>query len=404
MLGKLMASTKGREKLLGATKRNAMIGFVAGGLSIAGGIPMAIFGDPPHDSCANMKDAWAETCAGHITDDSGNTYDWTVTKPGAYTIEVVQPGVKIPIYPVLTVRTAAGADVAKVGDTASVAVTHTFAAGTYKINVRDSVRGAPAKFKGGFSFSLKFGAGPSEAPPPEASGAPSAAPSEVASAAAPSRLRRAPSTRHRTRRRPPRASPPPLPARRRPRRASASSDRRTDPRDARPGGSSPGREFERPARARGVRGPVADVRLQRRPAPERHHVAHVLRPAGRVALGSTSTTSSSPGSPSGAKIRDVSRPSSNDIPAMNRPVGRRSEMTRRCRLAPFRASRPRSATSSGAPRYHWHSFGPGKDAWWLGAEASSVTAGPAQLVLTKPGASLQRPFSQGPKNTAIGVQ
>jgi hypothetical protein len=182
VLGKLMASTKGREKLLGATKRNALIGFVAGGLSFAGGVPMAIFGEPPHDSCAGMKDAWAESCAGHITDDAGNTYDWTVTKPGSYTIEVVQPGVKIPIYPVLTIQTAAGAEVAKVGDTASVTVSRTFTPGAYKINVRDSVTGAPAKFQGGFSFSLKFAGGPADAPP---AGGPATATATATVSAAP---------------------------------------------------------------------------------------------------------------------------------------------------------------------------------------------------------------------------
>ena len=183
MLGKLMASTKGREKLLGATKRNAMIGFIAGGLSIAGGVPMAIFGDPPHDSCANMKDAWAETCAGRITDDSGNTYDWKVTKAGSYSIEVLQPGVKIPIYPVLTVKTAAGAEIGKVEATNSVVLKRTFSPGTYKITVRDSVKGAPARFKGGFSFSLKFGGGPASAPPADSASPSAASPSATATAA-----------------------------------------------------------------------------------------------------------------------------------------------------------------------------------------------------------------------------
>jgi hypothetical protein len=177
MLGKLMASTKGREKLLGTTKRNAMIGFIAGGLSIASGIPMAIFGDPPHDSCANMKDAWAETCAGRITNDAGDTYDWTVTKAGTYSIEVLQPGVKIPIWPVLTVTTASGAEVAKVASTQSAVIKRAFTPGKYKINVRDSAKGMAAKFKGGFSFSLKFGGGPSAS-------APSAEPSAEASASA----------------------------------------------------------------------------------------------------------------------------------------------------------------------------------------------------------------------------
>ena len=29
---------------------------------------MAIFGEPPHDSCKDMKDSWAETCSGKIYD------------------------------------------------------------------------------------------------------------------------------------------------------------------------------------------------------------------------------------------------------------------------------------------------------------------------------------------------
>ena len=192
MLGKLMASPKGRDALLGATKRNALIGFIAAGVSVAGGVPMAIFGDPPHDPCANMANAVAELCTGRITDDSGNTYDWTVTKPGTYAIEVVQPGVKIPIYPVLTVKTSAGAEVAKVGDTASVAVSRSFAAGTYKINVRDSIKGAPAKFKGGFSFALKITGGAADAPPATPSGDASAA--LAGTAPAPKALPQAPVT------------------------------------------------------------------------------------------------------------------------------------------------------------------------------------------------------------------
>ena len=188
MLGKLMASTKGREKLLGATKRNALIGFIAGGVMVLPGGYFSIFGEPPHDSCANMKDAWAETCGGRITNDSGNTYDWTVTKAGTYSIEVRQPGVKIPIYPVLSVKTASGAEVAKVQSTASVIIKRSFSPGKYKINVRDSVKGAPAKFKGGFSYSLKFGGAPNapgaDSAAPDASGEPAASASASATAPA----------------------------------------------------------------------------------------------------------------------------------------------------------------------------------------------------------------------------
>jgi hypothetical protein len=179
MLGKLMGSTKGREKLLGATKRNAIIGFVVGGLSVAGGIPMAIFGDPPHDSCANMKDAWGEVCSGKIYDSSGTNYDWTITKAGNYSVEVIQPNVKVPIYPVLTVTDSAGALIGKVGDTQSVMLKGFLKPGKYKINVKEK---SSLQVKGGYSFALKFAGGPAAAPADSA--APDASGSAAASASA----------------------------------------------------------------------------------------------------------------------------------------------------------------------------------------------------------------------------
>ena len=171
VLGKLLASSKGRDKLVGTTKRNAIIGFVAGGLSLAGGIPMTVLGDPPKDACANMKDATAENCTGHITNDSGNTYDWTVSKDGNYDVEVLQPSVKIPIIPVLTLRNEAGSNVVEPGESG---VKGFFKAGKYKINVRDKALGDAAKFKGGFSFALKITGGPAPAPADTGSAAPPA--------------------------------------------------------------------------------------------------------------------------------------------------------------------------------------------------------------------------------------
>jgi len=166
VLGKLMASSKGRDKLLGATKRNAIIGFVAGGLSIAGGIPMAIFGDPPHDSCANMTDAWAEVCSSKIYDTSGANFDWTITKAGNYSVEVTQPNVKVPIFPVLTVTDSTGNVVGKIADTQTVVLKGFLKPGKYKINVKEK---SSLQVKGGYSFSLKFGGGPAEAPADTAS-------------------------------------------------------------------------------------------------------------------------------------------------------------------------------------------------------------------------------------------
>lgn len=159
MLGKLIASTKGREKLVGTTKRNALLGFVGGGVLFLGGGAMSIFGDPPVDNCANMVDSIAQMCTGHITDDSGESYDWTVNKAGTYKVEVLQPNVKIPIIPVLTIKDASGAKILPPDADESdelESITAVFKPGKYKINVRDSVKGDAAKFKGGFSFSLNI--------------------------------------------------------------------------------------------------------------------------------------------------------------------------------------------------------------------------------------------------------
>ena len=198
MMGKIIGSTKGREKLLGATKRNSIIGFVAGGVCLAGGIPMSIFGDAPVDSCANMKDATAEACHGHIYDDNGTTYDWTVGKPGTYTINIAQPVVKDPIWPQLTIKDASGTQVAQTErSTENVSFTNAFPkAGKYSLNIRDSVKGHVQHLKGGYSFTLSIVAAPGSATPQPVAGTDTASTTASASAAMP----------------PTKAAPPPGPA------------------------------------------------------------------------------------------------------------------------------------------------------------------------------------------------
>ena len=69
MLGNLMLSTKGRDHLMGATKRNMLIGFIAGGLMLPAGAGMAIFGDAPSgpdNACGPFTDSIAEPCQGRI--------------------------------------------------------------------------------------------------------------------------------------------------------------------------------------------------------------------------------------------------------------------------------------------------------------------------------------------------
>jgi hypothetical protein len=186
MLGKLILSPKGREGLMGATKRNMIIGFVLAGVGVVAGLPMAIFGKPPvTDECpsAGFSDVNAKGCKGHISDDDGLTLPWTVTKDGDYVINVTQPNVKYPIWPRLTLLSSTGAKIGQakgLGKGENANLPEHLAAGSYKINVRDDVDGYAAPFKegGGLSFWLDV-----QAAPPGSIAAPSA--SAVASAAPP---------------------------------------------------------------------------------------------------------------------------------------------------------------------------------------------------------------------------
>jgi hypothetical protein len=172
MLGKLILSTKGRDGLIGATKRNTIIGFVVAGIGLVAGIPLSVLGSPPHtDECpsAGFADTNAAGCKGHIVDDDGLTLTWTVSKEGDYVVNVTQPNVKYPIWPRLTL-TSAGKRLGQAkglgkGENAQLPV-H-LAAGTYSINVRDDVDGYAAPFKqgGGLSFWIDIqSAAPGTAP------------------------------------------------------------------------------------------------------------------------------------------------------------------------------------------------------------------------------------------------
>ena len=57
MLGKVLISTKGRDKLVGSTKRNAILGFALGGVVAVGGIPIGLMMPEGKDNCANMENA-----------------------------------------------------------------------------------------------------------------------------------------------------------------------------------------------------------------------------------------------------------------------------------------------------------------------------------------------------------
>lgn len=191
MMGKLMLSPKGREGLLGATKRNQIIGWVLAGVGLVAGLPMAILGKPPvTDDCpSELADLQAKACKGHISDDDGESFTWKVSKDGDYTVNVTQPNVKYPIWPRLTL-TKDGKQVGQakgLGKGENANLPEHLTAGTYKINVRDDVDGYAGQFKegGGLSFWVDIQSGAAGAAPSavaSVTAAPSAPPAVVATA------------------------------------------------------------------------------------------------------------------------------------------------------------------------------------------------------------------------------
>jgi E3 Ubiquitin ligase len=159
MLGSLMASRKGRNALLGATKRNKIIGFVAGGLFFVPGLGMSIFMDAPTPTAAgegscNILDQSKpnEPCTGKIRDDDGYNVELTVTQGETVEIQGGPPrGKKIPVIASISVK---GPDGKSLLTDAHETGTVDLQPGKYTVNIKDSIPGDAAHFKGGFSFEL----------------------------------------------------------------------------------------------------------------------------------------------------------------------------------------------------------------------------------------------------------
>ncbi len=158
MLGKLLISTKGRDKLVGSTKRNSILGFVAGGVLFAGGIPMSIFGEAPKSACDNMENALKEgVCSGRVNDNAGSTHEWKVTKEGAYKLTVTATGTNanMKLWPKVLI-TKDGKEVAddgSEGGEGAKVIAH-FEKGTYKIKIADVSASHVGKLKGGAGYTL----------------------------------------------------------------------------------------------------------------------------------------------------------------------------------------------------------------------------------------------------------
>lgn len=159
MLGKVIISTKGRDALVGATKRNAMLGFIIGGVVAVGGVPAGLLIESAPDTCENMTDALKDgVCVGRVNDNSGKTFSWKVTKEGAYKVTVTSTGKDafLKLWPKLTVTTADGKEIGEDGSESgeSAKVIAYFEKGTYKFKVGDVSASHVGKLKGGAGFNL----------------------------------------------------------------------------------------------------------------------------------------------------------------------------------------------------------------------------------------------------------
>jgi len=158
MLGKLLLSTKGRDKLVGSTKTKSIIGYVLGGLMLLPGGYFSLFGEAPKDNCAQMENELKDgTCSGRYSDNAGQTFDWKVSKPGVYAITVLGTGTSknMKLWPDVSVKKG-GDEVAHESEAggAAVKILAKFEKGSYKINVKDVSPSHVGNLKGGVGFTL----------------------------------------------------------------------------------------------------------------------------------------------------------------------------------------------------------------------------------------------------------
>jgi hypothetical protein len=159
--GKLIISAKGREKLLGSTKRNMILGYAIGGVLAVGGTALGILGPAPAPtaSCPSIIDDAKLAGAGVACDDriyskDGKEFSLNVTEKATYRITVKQPKVKNPIDSTITVKALGGKQVAyNDGGSpgADAKVEQVFEPGLYTINVSDFSK---SKVEGGYGFKL----------------------------------------------------------------------------------------------------------------------------------------------------------------------------------------------------------------------------------------------------------
>ena len=164
----LMTSSKGRDGLMGSITKKKKFSFIGGGITAVLSIPAMLFGPSidtsgPSSSCESTLTDTRAKCSDRVSSKSGETYSWTVTKGGEYSLTVFAPSSKkIAFDPELIIEDAKGEVLADTeGGTGGNAVAKlNVEPGTYKLTVKP---GDDSMVKGGFGFEMEISGGPAAA-------------------------------------------------------------------------------------------------------------------------------------------------------------------------------------------------------------------------------------------------
>ncbi len=156
----MMASSRGREGMLGSLEKRKKFSFIGGGIASVLSVPLIIMApaaDPSAEgaSCPSTITDARKRC--HDSVDSADSFTWHVTKAGRFEVMVHVPKKKVAFDPGLKVTDGAGAVVADVsgGVGQDAMATVEVQPGTYTVKV------FPAdhfKVKGGYSYELEIAA------------------------------------------------------------------------------------------------------------------------------------------------------------------------------------------------------------------------------------------------------
>ena len=152
--GKLIVHHQGRAKLMGKTKRNMILGYALGGVTMIGGVCLGLLGPKLQSTSCPETIAGDVSCSDRMFAADGKDFQWNVKEAATYSITIVQPPGAYAIDGVIEVFGPGGKQAAyNDGGSAdkNAVITQTFQPGQYRINVRDF---GHTKAEGGYGFKL----------------------------------------------------------------------------------------------------------------------------------------------------------------------------------------------------------------------------------------------------------